>query len=267
MTTPAAPVLKFDGSEVTLSFDAPAGSNVALIHVLSDRQGKQLYDAKVAGVLAPGKSGKATPLTNQTNSVRIKNLQGDVAYTATIAFRGAEDIDWGPTSPASATLTIVPPVAPQAPLLEPVSSTEIRVTFVAPPRCGQVNMIFHDGKSEQRVKPDLTLGPRVVGGACLSFQQSKGPSIIVKGLSDALSYKVALRGHNGCCWGLRGPWSEPLKLSDHPRPAPPCAPFLRATRRATRRRRCPRRRAASSTTRRRAAPTTAPSRAARGACD
>ena len=111
MTTPAAPVLSLDGSEVTLSFDAPAGSSVALIHVLSDEDGKQLYDAKVAGVLAHGKSGKATPLTNQTNSVRIKNLQGDVAYTATIAFRGAEDIDWGPTSPASATLTIVPPVA------------------------------------------------------------------------------------------------------------------------------------------------------------
>ena len=87
-------------------------------------------------------------------------------------------------------------------------------------------MIFHDGKSEQRVKPDLTLGPYVVGQACLSFQQSKGPSIVVKGLSDQLTYKVALYAHNGCCWGLRGPWSEPLKLAEHPRPAPPCAPFL-----------------------------------------
>ena len=88
---------------------------------------------------------------------------------------------------------------------------------MAPPHCLNVNIIFHHGNSQQRVKPDLTLGPHVAGTSCLKFQQSKGPSIVVKGLSDQLTYKVTLMAHNGCCWGPRGPWSEPLKLADHPR--------------------------------------------------
>ena len=98
------------------------------------------------------------------------------------------------------------------------------MTFVAPPHCVNVGVIFHDGTSNQRVGPDLTLAPLVRGGAIITTPQSKDRSIVVKDLSGQLTYKAALNAHYGC-WGPRGPWSEPLKLADH-RPAPPCAPFL-----------------------------------------
>ena len=225
MTTPAAPVLSADGKHVKASFDAPKGSINAVIY-LSSAKGKQFYDAENEMLLKVGQTGKVIKLTgNAKKSVHITNLEGDLEYTATIAFRGADDFDWGPTSPASAPLTIVPPVAPQAPLLEAVSKTSIKVIFVAPPHCLNINMIFHDGKSEQSVQPDLTFAPYGSGCKVLTSAQSKRPSIVIMGLSDKLTYKVALVAYNGC-WGPRGPWSEPLKLSDHPRPAPPCAPFL-----------------------------------------
>ena len=155
MTTPAAPVLSADGEHAKASFDAPKGSINAVIYFSSAR-GKQFYDAEIEGLLEVGQTGKVINLTGSVKkSVQIRNISGDVEYTATIAFRGADDFDWGPASPASAPLTIVSPVAPQAPLLEPVSKTSIKVTFVAPPRSLNVQMFFHDGTSELSVRPDL----------------------------------------------------------------------------------------------------------------
>ena len=224
MTTPAAPVFSFEGSKVKVSFDAPQQGNAMLY--LNSSKGKQFYDATKRGVLEVGKIGELIPLTGNVKSVDVTNLLGDRIYTATIAFRGANAVEFGPTSPASAPFTIVSPVVPEAPLLEAMSSTEIRVTFVAPPRCGQVDVIFDDGSFQLLcVSPDLTLSPSVDGCATITPEQSKRPSIVVKGLSDAKSYKVTLKGHNGCCWGLRGPWSKPLKLANHV-PKPPGAPFL-----------------------------------------
>ena len=52
----------------------------------------------------------------------VVNLAGGVVYTASVAYRGANDFDWGAESPASAPFKVVPPVAPQAPRLEPVST-------------------------------------------------------------------------------------------------------------------------------------------------
>ena len=113
MTTPAAPVLSADGKHVKASFDAPKGSINAVIY-LSSAKGKQFYDAENEMLLKVGQTGKVIKLTgNAKKSVHITNLEGDLEYTATIAFRGADDFDWGPTSPASAPLTIVPPVAPR----------------------------------------------------------------------------------------------------------------------------------------------------------
>ena len=111
MTTPAAPVLSFEGSTVTVSFDAPKGSISAVVY-LSSTKGKQFYDAEKEGLLEIGQVGKVIPLTGTVINVVVKNLNGNVAYTATVSFRGAGDFDWGPASPASAPLTIVPPVAP-----------------------------------------------------------------------------------------------------------------------------------------------------------
>ena len=216
MTTPAAPVLSFVGSTVTVSFDAPKGSISAVVY-FSSTKGKQFYDTEKQALISVGQVGKVISLTGNVKSITCNNLKGGVAYTATVSFRGADDFDWGPTSPASSPLTIVPPVAPQAPLLEAVSNDSIKVTFATPPHCLDVDMIFHDGNSQLRVRPDLTLGPREAGGDILTSAQCKQPSIVVTGLSDKLTYKVALAAYNGC-WGRRGPWSEPLKLAEHPRP-------------------------------------------------
>ena len=232
MASPAAPVLILEDSVVRISFDAPAGSSVALIHVFSDVFGKQLYDyaadEKKGWLLPSGQtSGKAVPLTSRTKSVTVNNFEGGVAYAATISFRGAADIDWGPASPKSAPLTILLPVAPQAPLLEPISSTGMRVYFVKPPHCDKVDIIFHDGTSTHRVNPSLTLGPTSSGDA-IGMELSARPSIDVTNLSKNLSYSVALKAHN-VCWGPRGPWSKPLKLGNADfLPAPPCEPVLSA---------------------------------------
>ena len=93
MTTPAAPVLSFGGSTVTVSFDAPKGSNSALLYV-SSANGKQFYDAEKEGLLVAGQVGKVIPLPGNVmvKNVVVKNLSGNLAYTATVSFRGAGDV-------------------------------------------------------------------------------------------------------------------------------------------------------------------------------
>ena len=230
MAAPAAPVLKIEGSAVTVSFDVPAGASVAVVYVVSSRYGKQFYDAELKSVLQSGKTGKVISLATKdagrtsvkSKSVEVTNLAGGEDYTATVSFRGADDFDFGPTSPASAPLTLEKPVKPQAPRLEPVSKTEIRVHFVVPPDSVKVAINFHHGTTQTTVLPDLTLAQKKQGQSVGCWN---GPSITVKGLSDNSTYKVSAEAHNGLCWGPRGPWSKPLKLADH-KPEPPCAPLL-----------------------------------------
>ena len=231
MAAPAAPVLKIEGSAVTVSFEVPAGASVAVVY-FSSRKGKEFYDAEANSVLPAGKTGKVISLATKdagrtsvkSKSVEVTNLAGGVDYTATVSFRGADDFDWGPTSPASAPLTLERPVAPQAPRLEPVSKAAIRVKFVVPPDSKYLAIHFDDGNTQKVVLPDRTLARKeqdqtigVFGGTC--------SIITVKGLSDNSTYTVSVEAHNGLCWGPRGPWSKPLKLADHV-PEPPCAPLL-----------------------------------------
>jgi hypothetical protein len=231
MASPAAPVLKVEGSKAMVSFDAPAAASVAVVYFHTTHS-KSFYDAETKWLLAPGKTGKVISLATKgadrtsvkSKSVEVTNLTGGVAYTATVSFRGADDFDWGPTSPASAPLTLVLPIAPQAPRLEPVSQTEIRVHFVMPPDSEKLAIYFDDGTtSEKLVLPDLTLAR--VQGQGQEVGCWKGPSVVIKGLLITSTYKVTLKGHNGSCWGPRGPWSKPLKLADH-KPEPPCAPHF-----------------------------------------
>jgi hypothetical protein len=232
MASPAAPVLKVEGSKVTVSFDVPAAASVAVVYLISSRNVKFFYDAEKKWLLAPGKTGKVISLATKgagrtsvkSKSVEVLHLLGGVAYTATVSFRGADDFDFGPTSPASAPLTLVPPVAPQAPRLEPVSQTEVKVHFVAPPDCVNVDIFLHDitsGAREWRVLADGRLGLPCSGKP----YGSSGTGVVVKGLASGRTYKVSLEAHNGSCWGPRGPWSKPLTLADHV-PEPPCAPLL-----------------------------------------
>ena len=230
MASPAAPVLKLEDSKVTVSFDVPAGASVAVVYFRT-KHSKSFYDAETKSILETGKTGKVISLVPakgagrtsvKSKSVEVINLAGGEAYTATVSFRGADDFDFGPTSPASAPLTLVPPVAPQAPRLEAVSQTEIRVHFVAPPGCVVVDIFFTDmisGVREWRVLPDGRLSHSG------NSYGSSGTGVVVKGLTNGRTYKVSLEAHNGSCWGPRGPWSKPLKLADRV-PEPPCAPLL-----------------------------------------
>lgn len=228
--TPAAPALKLEGSKVMVSFDVPAFASVAVVYLISSRNVKFFYDAEKKWILAPGKTGKVISLATKgagrtsvkSKSVEVLHLLGGVAYTATVSFRGADDFDFGPTSPASAPLTLVPPVAPQAPRLEPVSQTELKVHFVAPPDCVNVDIFLHDITSGAREWRVLADGRLARSG---NPYGSSGTGVVVKGLAKNSTYKVSLEAHNGSCWGPRGPWSKPLTLADHV-PEPPCAPLL-----------------------------------------
>jgi len=229
MTTPAAPVLSHDGSNVTASFDdAPQKGDAMLYFAAENGDGeveKQFYDAEKSGIIAVGQIGKLIQLTGFVTSVNVTNLKGDVEYTATIAYRGAGDVEFGSTSPASAPLKILSPVAPEAPLLEAMSSKAIRVYFVASPLCEHVDMLVDvNGTCGHRVSPDLTLESRQNHGKTITAFQSKCTSFIVTGLEETDTYRFSLLCHNGC-WGPRGPWSKPLKLANHV-PKPPGAPFL-----------------------------------------
>ena len=229
MAAPAAPVLKLEGSKVMVSFDVPAGASVAVVYFFSAR-GKAFYDAESKSILERGRTGKVISLATKgagrksvkSKSVEVTNLTGGMAYTATVSFRGADDFDFGPTSPASDSLTLVPPIAPQAPRIEAHGSTSIRVTYVLPPDCVGADVIFHDGRKELTVAPDLTLRHPEYGGATCG---KPGPSIVVTGLSDQLKYKVSLNAYDGFCWGPRGPWSKPLKIVENV-PDPPTAPIV-----------------------------------------
>ncbi|KAH8095118.1 hypothetical protein JL720_2394 [Aureococcus anophagefferens] len=204
MAAPAAPVLKIEGSKVTVSFDVPAAASVAVVY-FSSSYGKAFYDAELKSVLPDGKTGKVISLATKgagrksvkSKSVEVNNLDGGVEYTATVSFRGADDFDFfGPTSPASAPLTIVPPVAPQAPLLEAVSSSEIKVTFAAPPDCANVNMIF------QAVTGKATPAPRAKAGE------------VVSGLQPDTEYEVFVAAKSAFGWSAVGPSSKFRTLSD-----------------------------------------------------
>jgi len=230
---PLAPVLRHVGSTVFLSLiEKVAPDSVAAVHFYSSSGGKQFYDANSGSILDSGKTGKVISIGRDDDpytSFQVDNLAAGIVYTATVAYRGATDFEWGAESPASAPFKILPPVAPQAPRLEPVSKRSIRVHFATPLNCGNVDIIFWDGKSEQRVMPNFKLGSLEGDGS--RFRQistcgSLGPDITVTGLSNQLTYRVGLEAHNGC-WGPRGPWSKPLKLADHA-PEPPCAPFVDA---------------------------------------
>ena len=230
---PLAPVLRHVGSTVFISLvENVAPDSVAAVHFYSSSGGKQFYDANSGSIFDSGKTGKVISIGRDDDpytSFQVDNLAAGIVYTATVAYRGATDFEWGAESPASAPFKILPPVTPQAPRLEPVSKRSIRVHFATPLNCGNVDIIFSDGKSEQRVMPNFKLGSLEGDGS--RFRQistcgSLGPDITVTGLSNQLTYRVGLEAHNGC-WGPRGPWSKPLKLADHA-PEPPCAPFVDA---------------------------------------
>ena len=134
---PAAPTLSATGklAEVRIDFDVPTDGEPTHAAVLLHEAGgaTRMYDAASEKVLPAGEKGRAVTLkepeeseTPARKSLIATGLEGGT-FEATVAFRRADDFDWGPTSPRSAPLVRALPLACGAPLLEPVSDTEIRV--------------------------------------------------------------------------------------------------------------------------------------------
>ena len=89
MASPAAPVLKVEGSKVTVSFDVPVAASVAVVYFTSVI-GKRFYDAETKSILRAGKTGKVISLATKakgagrksvkSKSVEVTNLEGGKAY-------------------------------------------------------------------------------------------------------------------------------------------------------------------------------------------
>jgi len=230
MAQPAAPTLTATSKpkEVRIDFDVPTDGEPthAAVHLHTGRT-TRMYDAASKTVLPAGEKGRAVTLKEPGVSVTparkslIATGLGVGTYTATVAFRRADDFDWGPTSPRSAPLVRAVPMACGVPLLEPVSSMEMRVHFAVPQGCRSGSVSFYeDGAGRGRCVAFDTYTLRKAGETGPALLVTGGKTIVVKGLSSAISYTVKAAACNGIGWG---PWSspsKPMKLLDFSPPVP-----------------------------------------------
>jgi len=227
---PAAPTLKATPKpeEVRIDFAVPTnGETHAAIHLHEAGGATRMYDAASKTVLPAGEKGRAVTLTlpGQSQPPARKSLiatgLGHGTFEATVAFRRADDFDWGPTSPRSAPLVRALPLACGAPLLEPVSSTEMRVHFAVPQGCRSGDVIFYEaGAFTGRSVAPGTCTLRKAGETGPTFGVKGGKTIVVKRLSSTISYTVRVAAHNGIGWGPWSPPSKPMKLRDFLPPVP-----------------------------------------------
>ena len=213
---PAAPTLKATPKpeEVRIDFDVPKDGEPthAVVRLHEAGGATRMYDAASEKVLPAGEKGRAVTLkepeeseTPARKSLIATGLEGG-PFEATVAFRRADDVAWGPMSPRSAPLVRAVPLACGAPLIEPVSDTEIRVHFAVPKGCMFGDVVFYeDGASVGRHVAFDTCTLRQAGETGPTFGGMKrGKMIVVKGLSSEISYTVRVDAHNGIGWG---PWS------------------------------------------------------------
>ena len=233
---PAAPTLKATPKpeEVRIDFDVPKDSEPthAVVRLHEAGGATRMYDAASEKVLPAGEKGRAVTLkepeeseTPARKSLIATGLEGGT-FEATVAFRRADDFDWGPTSPRSAPLVRALPLACGAPLLEPVSSTEMRVHFAVPQGCTAGGVRFYEDGAPlgRHVAPD-TCTLRKAGESGAVGPMTGGKTIVVEGLSSKISYTVRVRAGNGIGWGPWSPRSTPMKLLDF-RPPVPSAPVV-----------------------------------------
>ena len=231
MAQPAAPTLSATGKpeEVRIDFDVPTDGEPthAAVRLHEPSGATRMYDAASMKVLPANETGRAVTLKEPEESETparkslIATGLGVGTYTATVAFRRADDIDWGLTSPRSAPLVRAVPMACGVPLLEPVSSMEMRVHFAVPQGCRSGGVRFYeDGAGRGRCVASDTCTLHKAGETGPSFAVTGGKTIVVKGLSSTISYTVKVAACNGIGWG---PWSspsKPMKLLDFSPPVP-----------------------------------------------
>ena len=238
---PAAPTLSPapDNNKLAyIEFDVPTAGDPshAMVYVDDEVTGRTLmYDGQAQKLLLNGERGKLLTLEENGRTPRRKRLT--VAglwagtFTATVAFRAADDLEFGPTSPRSAPLERTPAPACGAPMLEPVSDTQIRVHFAVPHGCSSARVEFYKDGSRHGLSVDSqTCDPRACtlrkfGESGPPFAVTGDTTIVVNGLSNKISYSVEVRAHNGIDWGDDSPPSKPMKLADY-KPRAPCVPVL-----------------------------------------
>ena len=228
---PAAPTLSpapGNNKLAYLEFDvptdgAPTHAMVRIHDVVTDRT--HMYDAQTQKLLPVDEMGKLVTLAENGRMPTRKRLS--VAglwagtFTSTVAFRAADDLEFGPTSPRSAPLVRAPPPAPGAPMLEPVSDTKILVHFAVPQGCSSAAVEFYEDESSSARSVDpQTRTLRELDGTGPPFAVTGDRIVLVEGLSSEISYSVKVYAHNGIGWGPASPASKPLKLADHQPPAP-----------------------------------------------
>ncbi len=233
---PAAPTLSPapDNNKLAyIEFDVPTDGapTHAMVYVrdhATDRT--HMYDARTQKLLPMFRTGKLLTLAENGTMPRRKRLSvaglGAGTFTATVAFRAADDLEFGPTSPDSALLVRTPAPACGAPMLEPVSDTEMRVHFAVPHGCSSACVEFYEDASRSGLSVDpQTRTLRGCGRTEPPFAVTGDETIVVKGLSNKISYSVRVRAHNGIDWGDDSPSSKPMKLADY-KPRSPCVPVL-----------------------------------------
>ena len=233
---PAAPTLSPapDNNKLAyLEFDVPTDGapTHAMVYVrdhATDRT--HMYDARTQKLLPMFRTGKLLTLAENGTMPRRKRLSvaglGAGTFTATVAFRAADDLEFGPTSPRSAPLERTPAPACGAPMLEPVSDTKMRVHFAVPHGCSSARVEFHENGSRHGLSVDpQTCKLRGYGGTRPQFAVTGDTTFLVTGLSDKISYTARVAAHNGIDWGDGSPSSKPVKLADH-KPRAPCVPVL-----------------------------------------
>ena len=228
---PAAPTLSPapDNNKLAyLEFDVPTDGDPshAMVRVHDDVTGRTLmYDGQAQKLLLKGERGKLLTLEENGRTPRRKRLTvaglWASTFTATVAFRAADDLEFGPTSPRSAPLVRAPPPAPGAPILEPVSGTKILVHFAVPHGCSSAAVEFYEDESSSARSVDpQTRTLRELDGTGPPFAVTGDRIVLVESLSSDISYSVKVYAHNGIGWGPCSPASKPLKLADHQPPAP-----------------------------------------------
>mmetsp|Transcript_20873 Transcript_20873/g.64217 ORF Transcript_20873/g.64217 Transcript_20873/m.64217 type:complete len:373 (+) Transcript_20873:360-1478(+) len=230
MAQPPAPTLRLeDGKSLVLEFDALPKMSHAAVHFFAAGTKWFLDGESFKLVLQPG---EAIPLKGRAKhrpqTLAITNLDPDVSYTATVCFRGPNSFSWGPESPRSAPLTLERAARPGAPMLEPVSNSQILVRFALPPDSDWAAFKFEENAagSTRAVKADLTLWPASkTSSPLLSKESLKTGTIVVKGLDSSVSYRACLLSHNGITYSADSPFSKSLRLSDYA-PAAPCQPLI-----------------------------------------
>ena len=236
---PAAPTLSPapDNNKLAyIEFDvptagAPTHAMVRIHDVVTDRT--HMYDAQTQKLLPVDEMGKLVTLAENGRMPTRKRLS--VAglwagtFTSTVAFRAADELYPGHTSPDSAPLERAPAPACGAPMLEPVSDTQIRVHFAVPHGCESACVEFYEdgsrpGLSGRSVDPQ-TCTLRKYGETGPPFAVTGDTTIVVEGLSGKISYSVNVRAHNGIDWGDDSPSSKPMRLADY-KPRVPCVPVV-----------------------------------------